>query len=597
MSYLLVLTPAIITGIVLYQKTLAADLKQAGRLNQTLAEVAAGEIDNQVNQVNICLNKIALDSNVHILSNAKGSFRAEEQYYLYILHNTIKNIHLLEQYCDDIFIYFKNTDTILGVNGVMPYALYDNLYNKEGQYNAGEMRRYLSQFHYQDILSFYTEEGEYLLFTMTSLRLGAGEPTATVGVRMKREFLSRLFENVRWDESVQMVITGKNGQIITAAAEAENEKNSYITTEITSSQSGWNYVLMVPRTLVEQNAIQIRRRGVNGLFISIVIGSFLSYIFSSVNYHSLRAVVDRLKGPKIIENEYQWLNSRTEQLFTELKNTKKNLKESEEQLKQFHLLQLLEYPCGFPKQEIASYHINPEAAFHVVLLIAVEYEKPLREDSELSIHENTLRRFITANIFGEMLEREYACELLQLKEQVAVIANLSESSEVVKLEAVAREAGQMIEEKFGFGVMAFLGKPGSGVGGIHTSYLHARKCLNGYLGGQKSEGWKHEGLIEEIEAYIDENYPNPDLNVAMLGQHFHITSAYLASLYKKQRGKSPLDYINDARILKAEELISQGASVATAAKETGFRDSGAFIRVFKKKRGITPGQMKLISKE
>ena len=103
---------------------------------------------------------------------------------------------------------------------------------------------------------------------------------------------------------------------------------------------------------------------------------------------------------------------------------------------------------------------------------------------------------------------------------------------------------------------------------------------------------KDHVLSNRIEAYIQENYEDPDLNISQLGQQFDMTPAYLSSLYKKQTGMGLLDYINSARIEAAEQLLLNGASVVEAAQAVGFRDSGALIRVFKKKRGVTPGQLK-----
>ena len=85
---------------------------------------------------------------------------------------------------------------------------------------------------------------------------------------------------------------------------------------------------------------------------------------------------------------------------------------------------------------------------------------------------------------------------------------------------------------------------------------------------------------------------DPDLNISITSQHFDMTPAYLSSIYKKQTGGSLLDYINTMRIEHAKELLEEGKSVVEAAELTGFRDSGTFIRAFKKKYGITPGQLK-----
>lgn len=100
-------------------------------------------------------------------------------------------------------------------------------------------------------------------------------------------------------------------------------------------------------------------------------------------------------------------------------------------------------------------------------------------------------------------------------------------------------------------------------------------------------------LIRKVQAYIRENFRNPDINVSQTGQYFHMTPSYLSSIYKKQTGNSLLEDINQIRLEEAERLLELGLSVAEVAGKAGFRDSTYLIRVFKKKKGITPGQKKL----
>lgn len=97
---------------------------------------------------------------------------------------------------------------------------------------------------------------------------------------------------------------------------------------------------------------------------------------------------------------------------------------------------------------------------------------------------------------------------------------------------------------------------------------------------------------QKVEDYVNQNFTDPDLKISIASQYFRITPSYLSSLYKKQTGKSLLDFINNVRIDFAEGLLKKGCSVADAAEQSGFRDSAGFIRAFKKKKGITPGQLK-----
>ncbi|MDR1772252.1 MAG: helix-turn-helix domain-containing protein [Hungatella sp.] len=103
---------------------------------------------------------------------------------------------------------------------------------------------------------------------------------------------------------------------------------------------------------------------------------------------------------------------------------------------------------------------------------------------------------------------------------------------------------------------------------------------------------QNQQLCEKIQKYIQENFSDPDLNISQTGLHFHMTPAYLSSIYKRHTGESLLKVINQNRIDEAEKLLAEGINVVEVAERVGFRDSSTFIRTFKKFTGATPGQLK-----
>lgn len=113
----------------------------------------------------------------------------------------------------------------------------------------------------------------------------------------------------------------------------------------------------------------------------------------------------------------------------------------------------------------------------------------------------------------------------------------------------------------------------------------------------QKETAKDQTLSKRIQEYIQENYQDADLNISITSQHFDLTPAYLSSIYKKQTGGSLLEYINTVRITHAQQFLEQGYSVVEVAEMSGFRDSGTFIRAFKKKMGVTPGQLRKKNQE
>ena len=103
----------------------------------------------------------------------------------------------------------------------------------------------------------------------------------------------------------------------------------------------------------------------------------------------------------------------------------------------------------------------------------------------------------------------------------------------------------------------------------------------------------------DIRRFIQNNYFDADLNLNTLAEHFHISPSYLSKKYKEQYQSSVIDYLYEVRIRNSIQLIQDtNMKVTEVAQMVGFPDSNAFIRIFKKITGITPGKYKaeLISK-
>lgn len=91
--------------------------------------------------------------------------------------------------------------------------------------------------------------------------------------------------------------------------------------------------------------------------------------------------------------------------------------------------------------------------------------------------------------------------------------------------------------------------------------------------------------------YIENNYFDANLNLNSISTHFQISSSYLSRKFREQYQKSVVDYLYEVRVANALPLLENAdLKIADVAQMTGFVDSNAFIRIFKKLKGITPGK-------
>ena len=109
-------------------------------------------------------------------------------------------------------------------------------------------------------------------------------------------------------------------------------------------------------------------------------------------------------------------------------------------------------------------------------------------------------------------------------------------------------------------------------------------------GRQEQTVPKERSLCIEVEDYIGRHY-SEDLTLETLGKEFHISSYYLAHLFKEQTGYTLKQYIIRRRIGEAQSLLMDTkTSVTDIAERVGFEDAGHFSRLFSKYAGMSPSE-------
>ena len=101
---------------------------------------------------------------------------------------------------------------------------------------------------------------------------------------------------------------------------------------------------------------------------------------------------------------------------------------------------------------------------------------------------------------------------------------------------------------------------------------------------------KEKKIPTEILDYLDNNY-NEKITVNALAERCFYNPSYFSRIFSETYGMTVTEYILQKRFKKACELLSQSSlSIDEVACRSGFRDSTAIFRYFKKNLGITPGE-------
>ena len=95
-------------------------------------------------------------------------------------------------------------------------------------------------------------------------------------------------------------------------------------------------------------------------------------------------------------------------------------------------------------------------------------------------------------------------------------------------------------------------------------------------------------LVRTIMKYVH-SHLGERITLEDIGRETFFSPIYCDTLFKKETGRSIIDYVIEKRIDEAKRLLLEGAvPLSDIAEYLGFHDYNYFSRVFKKRSGYTP---------
>ncbi len=114
-------------------------------------------------------------------------------------------------------------------------------------------------------------------------------------------------------------------------------------------------------------------------------------------------------------------------------------------------------------------------------------------------------------------------------------------------------------------------------------YLEAYR----FFADNKKEGNSH---VSHIMSYIESHYME-DIYLDLIADKVGLNVNYMSRVFKKERGQTVLEYINDIRINKSKVMLKDpDLAIKDIGLKVGFNSIHSFNRRFKADTGMTPGQ-------
>ena len=107
-------------------------------------------------------------------------------------------------------------------------------------------------------------------------------------------------------------------------------------------------------------------------------------------------------------------------------------------------------------------------------------------------------------------------------------------------------------------------------------------------------------LITQMKIYVDSNYTDNNFSLQEMADYFNIGMSNLSQFFKRQTGKTLIEYYTSLRMEHAKTLLADPQNkIDDIALQVGYLNTSSFIRRFKQCYGISPRQytQELLKKE
>ena len=102
-----------------------------------------------------------------------------------------------------------------------------------------------------------------------------------------------------------------------------------------------------------------------------------------------------------------------------------------------------------------------------------------------------------------------------------------------------------------------------------------------------------KSFVTRAIEYVKEHYADSELSIETICGHLNVSAAYFSTVFKKETGKTFINYLTDYRMEVAVELLlTQNEKTYVIAEKVGYSDPNYFSYVFKKQFGMAPSKYK-----
>lgn len=111
--------------------------------------------------------------------------------------------------------------------------------------------------------------------------------------------------------------------------------------------------------------------------------------------------------------------------------------------------------------------------------------------------------------------------------------------------------------------------------------------------GYAFESVNRKYVVEQIVNYFEDHYAEK-ISLDQIAENMYLSPFYISKIFKSETGDTPIRHLIDIRLERAMELLREGfpGSIQEVAQQVGYEDAYYFSKLFKKRYGVPPSQVK-----
>ncbi|WP_449603343.1 AraC family transcriptional regulator [Paenibacillus sp. Marseille-Q9583] len=476
LSYVSVLLVPILISGVIYGATLNVVKAEINRANQSILLQMEQAIDSQFKGIENLSLEVSLNRRIAAFISADTNLSDSDHYDIYQIANDLRVYEIANDYLEGIYIYYKNSDTVIARNNRMNIkALYDHI-RLEEHMPFQSLQEYFDQGYIKGYHSVVvSEENEWRPTVMYAQNVNStimNQPEAVLLFMIDR---SKLLEQASVPEKGTIFILDEDNRFIASTGESlsdppllygdmseesgqleiETAGRRLVASYTTSSITGWKYVMTLPTNVYHQKMNVVEQLTIASILLCLIVGGGVTYWLLKRNYLPIYALIQSLSFKAGFtfdrgSNEYSFLEHALSSTFHEKEELHYKLNQHNNTLRSHFLQRLLkgQLDSHIPLHEsFSAYDLRlPQGGFSVILLRIEHFGKFHRKDED-QVHNKRLLHFLIANVVEEVARKSvnaYAVELDQ--ELLACIVNHQLASPAEQ----RGELGQIAEETMSF---------------------------------------------------------------------------------------------------------------------------------------------------